>query len=180
MNNKKIEFFKDEKRKEFKNILRKLNIYLKEENNKIIINDSDRYIISDLITFIPDNVEFNNIGFICLGLLYEINENNIHFNNEGNIYLDSLQIINGNNIQFNNKGFVKSNSLQLINGNNIQFNNNGYINLYSLEWFKFENVKFNNKGDIYFGPELFWGKEFPYPLINNKGDVYLKDEKLNK
>jgi len=52
------------KRKNFINILNKENISYEIKDNKIIIGGHN--IDSKLITYIPDNVEFNNSGNVSL------------------------------------------------------------------------------------------------------------------
>ena len=89
----------DSRRKEFIDILNKEKYPYKIKNNKIIINGS--YIDSNLITYIPDNVEFNNNGFVWLDSLNKMG-NNIIFNNNGDVYLESIFYFNINSVKFTN------------------------------------------------------------------------------
>jgi len=170
----------DSRRQEFIDILNKEKFPYEIKDSKqpsagmgkIIIGG---YIIdSDLITYIPDNVEFNNNSHVEL---YSVNKmgNNIEFNNDGDVGLYSLEKI-GNNIEFNNDGTVWLDSLKKM-GDNIKFNNNGNVNLESIIWFDTFSVNFtNNVDDVHFGQETFWMGLFPYELYNIKGDFYI----LNK
>jgi len=144
----------DIKTQEFIDILNQENIPYEIKNNKIIIG-GDNNINSELITYIPDNVEFNNGDDVDLDYLKEM----------------------GNNIKFNNKGYVNIDSLDRV-GNNILFNNKGYVALDSIIWFSINSVNFtNNVKDVYFGKELFWGNEFPYQIYNIKGNFKMWDDK---
>ena len=146
----------DSKKQEFIDILNKENIPYEIKDNKIIIGGE--YFGSDLITYIPDNVEFNNSGHVNL---YSINKI-------------------GNNIQFNNKGYVWLDNLKEM-GNNIKFNNNSYVSLNSIIWFNINSVNFtNNVGDVYFGKQLFWMEYFPHELYNIKGKFHIWDEKKDE
>ena len=159
-------------RKEFIDILNKEKYPYKIKNNKIIIGGG--YINSDLITYIPDNVEFNNKGVVDLYYLNKMG-NNIVFNNKCHVWLNFLKEM-GNNIQFNNKGNVWLQSLNKM-GNNIIFNNKDNVWLTSIIWFNINSVNFtNNVGDVYFGKELFWMNEFPYQIYNIKGKFQMKNK----
>ena len=103
------------KRQEFIDILNKEDIPYKitppfrgvMKNNKsspsggykIIIGGS--YINSKLITYIPDNVEFNNKSFVSLSSLKKMG-NNIKFNNKHNVWLISIFYFNTFSVNFTN------------------------------------------------------------------------------
>jgi len=159
----------DIKRQEFIDILNKKNISYKIKKNKqppagvdkIIIGGDDIY--SNLITYIPDNVEFNNNGYLELSSLKEMG-NNIIFNNHGYVWLSSLNKM-GNNLPKGRR-------------NNIKFNNKGNVNLYSIIWFDTFSVNFtNNVENVFFGEELFWGNEFAYQLYNIRGKFKIYNDK---
>ena len=144
----------DIKRQEFIDILDKENVSYKiKDNNKIIIGGE--YINSKLITYIPDNVEFNNNSHVNLKFLKGM----------------------GNNIEFNNKGSVTLLFLKKM-GNNIIFNNKGNIWLDSIFYFDIHSVNFtNNVINVYFGKETYWMEHFPYEFYNIKGKFHMWSDK---
>jgi len=163
----------DSKRQKFIDILNKGYISYEIKNNKIIIDGDD--ITSYLITYIPDNVEFNNKGDVELFSLNKMG-NNIVFNNDGHVWLSSLNKM-GNNIVFNNKGNVSLPNLKEM-GDNVNFNNKGFVNLFSIIWFDISSVNFtNNVINVFFGEELFWGNEFAYQLYNIRGKFKIYNNK---
>jgi len=167
----------DSKRKEFIDILNQENIsYEINNDNKIIIGGKNIY--SKLITYIPDNVVFNNDDYVYFPFLKGVG-NNIVFNNNGYVDLPSLKEM-GNNIKFNNDGYVYFPFLKGV-GNNIIFNNKDNVWLTSIIWFNINSVNFtNNVGDVYFGKELFWMNEFPYQIYNIKGNFKMWNDKKDE
>ena len=95
----KINNLPKRRRQEFIDILDKKKYIYKIKGNKIIIGGW--HITSDLITYIPDNVEFNNDGNVWLDFLKEMG-NNIIFNNKGNIWLDSIFYFDIHSVNFTN------------------------------------------------------------------------------
>jgi len=164
------------RRQEFIDILNKEDISYKIKDNKIIIGDDyyDTYL--NLITYIPDNVEFNNNYSIWLSYVKEMG-NNILFNNNGSVDLRSLKKM-GNNIEFNNDGFVDLSNLDKM-GDNIKFNNNNNVWLTSIFYFDINSVNFtNNVNNVYFGKSTYWMDLFPYELYKIKGKFKMwHDEK---
>ena len=90
----------DSKRKEFIDILNQENIsYEINNDNKIIIGGKNIY--SKLITYIPDNVVFNNDDYVYFPFLKGVG-NNIIFNNKDNVWLTSIIWFNINSVNFTN------------------------------------------------------------------------------
>ena len=172
-------------RKKFINILNKEDISYEIKDNKSIPLDGYEIIIdgndieSDLITYIPDNIKFNNKGGVYLSYLKEMG-NNIIFNNKGFIDLSDLNKI-GNNIIFNNNGKISLYSLKEV-GNNIIFNNKGDVWLDTIYYFDINSVKFtNNVRNVYFGESTYWMEEFPYELYPKiKGNFKMWNSEKNK
>ena len=175
----------DIKRKEFINILNKEDISYEIKDNKSIPLDGYEIIIdgndieSDLITYIPDNIKFNNKGGVYLSYLKEMG-NNVIFNNKGDVNLYSLNKM-GDNVIFNNNGKISLYSLKEV-GNNIIFNNKGDVWLDTIYYFDINSVKFtNNVRNVYFGESTYWMEEFPYELYPKiKGNFKMWNSEKNK
>ncbi|MCK9542649.1 MAG: DUF6166 domain-containing protein, partial [Novosphingobium sp.] len=128
--------------------------------------NNNGYVYLPSLTQLPENIQFNNKGYVSLDSLTQLPEN-IQFNNGGSIYLDSLTQL-PENIQFNNEGSISLNSLTQL-PENIQFNNEGYVSLDSLTQLP-ENIQFNNEGYV----SLDSLTQLPENIqFNNKGDVLL-------
>ena len=89
-----------ETKKQFIDILNKEKYpYEINDDNKIIIGGN--IINSKLITYIPDNVVFNNNGYVFLYYLKELG-NNVIFNNKDFISLESIFYFDIFSVNFTN------------------------------------------------------------------------------
>ncbi len=110
---------------DFEELLRNKNIHFKTKDGVITI-DHDDFIYLYSLTQLPDNVYFNNKGYVSLDSLTQLPDN-VYFNNEGFVYLYSLTQL-PENVIFNNKGFVDLYSLTQLPDNKEQiFKNDGIV-----------------------------------------------------
>ena len=79
---------------------------------------------------LPENIQFNNGGYVDLNFLTSLPES-VQFNNGGNVYFYSLTSLPESN-NFNNGGHVYLKSLKSL-PENIRFNNGGQIILNGKE-----------------------------------------------
>ena len=75
----------------FKSLIEKRGFSTIEKDGKIIVNSIDKYsnLYLDTLESIPDNIIFNNDGFISLDVIKEIPEGVI-FRNYGGVYISSV------------------------------------------------------------------------------------------
>ena len=178
------------RKQDFINILKHESIdYKVKAYNDIIsvLGDGYRNVFLTKLRSLPENVQFNNGGYVYLLSLKSLPEStqfnnstytylyqlkflpeNTLFNNGGAVFLPLLEYLPKSTL-FNNGGSIELKSLKSL-PINFQFNNGGTVNLNSLKSLP-ENIQFNNGGSVYLGSLTSVPKSAQF---NNGGTVYLK------
>ena len=131
-----------------------LNNYINSLPKGIVFSNKGKVEVPENIKYIPENVIFNNDGFLLLGGLEKVDPT-VKFINKGDIFFgfhinNKINEINKipKGIVFNNKGNVIISSNIKYISENVIFNNDGDVKFENQKVIFSKGVRFNNKGKI--------------------------------